>query len=232
MVVFFTNTWALLVSTLMPSLLKPSITVSSTETLFAAITLIPCIPEPAPFIERPRRRTALATSAVPGGMFIMNPMVPEATVEANVPVPSMVIDLVIVSVPKPPGSRASISPPVAVCEIAPAKVLHGAVRLHGLASFPTPDTNVRVACARAGDATAITHHAATHTLVNVERACIIIVLSLSKRGIRDRRRRPRILMMQENGGDLPELLLDEHLVGGEDSHANRAQASAVDRETA
>jgi hypothetical protein len=32
-------------------------------------------------------------------------------------------------------------------EIAPAKVLHGAVRLHGLASSPTPDTQVRVACA-------------------------------------------------------------------------------------
>jgi hypothetical protein len=31
--------------------------------------------------------------------------------------------------------------------IAPANVLHGAVRLHGLASFPTPDTHVRVACA-------------------------------------------------------------------------------------
>jgi hypothetical protein len=32
-------------------------------------------------------------------------------------------------------------------EIAPAKVLQGAVRLHGFASSPTPDTQVRVACA-------------------------------------------------------------------------------------
>jgi hypothetical protein len=49
--------------------------------------------------------------------------------------------------PKPPGSSTEISPPAAVFEIAPAKVLHGAVRLHGLASSPTPDTHVLVACA-------------------------------------------------------------------------------------
>ena len=59
----------------------------------------------------------------------------------------MVIDLVIVTPPKPPGSRTLISPPVAVFEMAPAKVLQGAVRLHGLASSPTPETQVRVACA-------------------------------------------------------------------------------------
>src|SRR5262249_11808992 len=66
------------------------------------------------------------------------------------PPPSMVIDLVMVREPKPPGSSASISPPLAVFEIAPANVLHGAVRLHGLASSPTPETQVRVACACAG----------------------------------------------------------------------------------
>src|SRR5438309_7228200 len=54
---------------------------------------------------------------------------------------------VIVTAPNPPGSSASISPSVAVFEIAPAKVLQGAVRLQGLASSPTPDTQVRVACA-------------------------------------------------------------------------------------
>jgi hypothetical protein len=36
-------------------------------------------------------------------------------------------------------------PPAAVFEIDPANVLHGAVRLHGLASSPTPETHVRVA---------------------------------------------------------------------------------------
>src|SRR5262249_60976129 len=63
----------------------------------------------------------------------------------------MVMDFVIVRAPKPPGSRASISPPGAVLEMAPAKVLHGAVRLHGLASSPTPDTQVLVACACASE---------------------------------------------------------------------------------
>jgi hypothetical protein len=57
----------------------------------------------------------------------------------------MVMDLLIVTVPNPPGSKASISPPVAVFDIAPAKVLQGAVRLHGLASSPTPETQVRAA---------------------------------------------------------------------------------------
>jgi hypothetical protein len=40
-------------------------------------------------------------------------------------------------------------PPLAVFEIAPANVLQGAVRLHGLTSSPTPETHVRVAWAKA-----------------------------------------------------------------------------------
>ena len=75
------------------------------------------------------------------------PFVPELRIEASVPVPSIVIDVVIVTVPKPPGSRTEISPPAAVLEIAPPNVLHGAVRLQGFASSPTPDTQVRVAWA-------------------------------------------------------------------------------------
>src|SRR6202142_769622 len=55
--------------------------------------------------------------------------------------------LMIVRVPYPAGSSASISPQFEVLEIAPANVLHGAVRLHGLASSPTPETQVRVAWA-------------------------------------------------------------------------------------
>ena len=53
--------------------------------------------------------------------------------------------VVEVIAPKPPGSSTSISPPAAVFEIAPANVLHGSVREHGLASSPTPDTQVRIA---------------------------------------------------------------------------------------
>src|SRR5262249_34738902 len=53
-----------------------------------------------------------------------------------------------------PGSSTLISPPEAVLEIAPAKVLHGAVLLQGSASLPTPDTHVLVACACASDVAA------------------------------------------------------------------------------
>src|SRR5436305_1242053 len=80
--------------------------------------------------------------------------VPPPRIEPRVPPPSRTIDLVIVTAPKPPGSRQSISPLSAVLEIAPANVLQGAVRLHGLTSSPTPETQVRVACAWARDAKA------------------------------------------------------------------------------
>src|SRR5262249_36626544 len=44
--------------------------------------------------------------------------------------------------------RQLMMPPAAVFEMAPAKVLHGAVRLHGDASSPVPENQVRVcACA-------------------------------------------------------------------------------------
>src|ERR1700722_1996889 len=104
-----------------------------------------------PVCRRPLKRTfrMITTSAAPA--LIVIPGVPVTSVDATwPPPPSSVIDLVIVSSPKPPGSMASISPPVAVFEMAPAQVLHGAVRLHGLASLPTPETQVRVACACAG----------------------------------------------------------------------------------
>src|ERR1700722_3686442 len=78
------------------------------------------------------------------------PFVPDTNTPASMWSERMVIDLVIVTAPKPPGSSTLISPAAAVLEMAPAKVLHGAVRLHGLASSPTPDTHVRVACACAG----------------------------------------------------------------------------------
>ena len=80
-----------------------------------------------------------------GPALMLIPLVPEARIEAWVPTPESVIDFVIVTAPNPPGSWASISPPAAVLEIAPAKVLQGAVRLHGLASSPVPETQVRVA---------------------------------------------------------------------------------------
>src|SRR5436305_10609358 len=62
----------------------------------------------------------------------------------RVPVQSMVIDLVTVTAPNPPGSMQLMIPPAAVLEIAPANVLHGAVRLQGFRSSPVPETHVRV----------------------------------------------------------------------------------------
>src|SRR5687768_6638865 len=81
-------------------------------------------------------------------MLMIAPLVPALRTPATpVGSPSMVMDLVIVTAPNPAGSSALISPSLAVFEIAPANVLQGAVRLQGLASSPTPDTQVRVACA-------------------------------------------------------------------------------------
>src|SRR6266481_685533 len=108
------------------------------------MTLTPINPVVTPSMERPRRMTV-----IPAALTLM-PLVPAASRPAKVAVQSMVIDLVMVTVPKPPGSRQLMIPFVAVFEIAPAKVLHGAVRLHGLASSPTPETQVRVAWACAG----------------------------------------------------------------------------------
>lgn len=81
-------------------------------------------------------------SDAPAAMMI--PLVPEARIPAS-PAPSLVMlmDFVIVTAPKPPGSSTLISPPAVVLEIAPANVLQGAVRLQGFASSPTPDTHVR-----------------------------------------------------------------------------------------
>src|SRR5215510_15769952 len=100
------------------------------------------MPLQKPLMEMPR----IVITSVAAALMIM-PVVREARIEANVPVPSSVIDLVIVTAPKPPGSNASISPQAAVFEIAPAQVLQGAVRLPGFASSPTPDTHVRDAWA-------------------------------------------------------------------------------------
>src|SRR5687768_13779036 len=116
--------------------------------------LIPRAPVSAPLKLRLRRRTALRVSE-PAKLskLILTPFTPpEWRDPAYMSWQSIWIDLLIVTAPKPPGSRQLISPLTAVFEIAPWKVLHGAVRLHGLTSSPTPETHVRVACACAGAA--------------------------------------------------------------------------------
>ena len=112
---------------------------------------VPAVPlVPAPLIERPRSRTERSGSfTFPAGMLMMTPVVPLARIEPCVSSQSMVIDLAMVTGPNPPGSRQLISPLMAVFEIAPENVWHGAVLLHGLTSLPVPETHVRVACASA-----------------------------------------------------------------------------------
>src|SRR4051794_34346533 len=104
------------------------------------------VPAPLKLILRTRTRLAISAAAKESKLML-KPLTPLWRTEAKISWQSTVIDLVIVRLPNPPGSRQLISPPVAVLEIAPAKVLQGAVRLHGLASSPTPETHVRVAWA-------------------------------------------------------------------------------------
>src|SRR4029077_18932575 len=114
----------------------------------AWMKLMPARPVPNPWKSSPFSVTTSVAAALN-----TTPLVP-ATSTPAVPISQeMVIDLVMVTAPKPRGSRQLISPLGAVFEMAPAKVLHGAVRLHGLASSPTPETQVRVDCATAGVAT-------------------------------------------------------------------------------
>src|SRR5688572_17562802 len=69
-------------------------------------------------------------------------------------------------------------PPAAVFEIAPAKVLHGAVRLHGLTSSPTPETQVRVAWALAG--VAVTAIAAANEKAATNDVAIVLINFISE----------------------------------------------------
>jgi hypothetical protein len=92
------------------------------------------------------------------------PLMPPDRIQPIVPLQAMLIDSLMVRVPKPPGSRQLILPAAAVFEIAPANVLQGAVRLHGLASSPTPETQVRVAWALAGSDSASANPTVTLTI--------------------------------------------------------------------
>jgi len=105
---------------------------------------LPCVVL-APLMDRFRNVTTAAPGVADNESLTMTPLTPEARMEPNPApvVPSMVMPLVMVTAPKPPGSRVLISPFVAVFEMAPAYVLQGAVRLQGFTSSPTPDTQVR-----------------------------------------------------------------------------------------
>src|SRR6185369_7459168 len=107
------------------------------------VMLIPRNPVSTPENLRLRSRTDFLVS-VPAKLSkaIETPLVAVLVVPAKTSWQSIWIDLVMVTVPKDPGSRQLISPFTLVLEIAPANVLQGAVRLHGNVSSPTPDTHV------------------------------------------------------------------------------------------
>src|ERR1051325_2046388 len=118
-------------------------------TFLAEEMFTPIRPLPIPSMSRLRRMTVASGSFTKSVTLMFMPFVPAASTPAMNGWPSIVIDLVIVSVPKPPGSSTLMMPLRAVLEMQPANVLQGAVRLQGLASSPTPETHVRVAWALA-----------------------------------------------------------------------------------
>src|SRR6185312_13479615 len=124
MTVSVTKTFPPAVAISMPLVVKPKMSQLSTLRALPARKRIPLMPVPMPLMRRLRRMTV---SLGPACTTI--PLVPLTRTEATWP------------------PRPSISPPAAVLEIAPANVLHGAVRLQGLASSPTPETQVLLAWA-------------------------------------------------------------------------------------
>jgi hypothetical protein len=133
-----------------PFWLKPRKATWSTISCPAARTLMPFRPGET-VLTRPLKDRFRTTTVSLAPALTVIPFWPDTRMLATCPPPpSRVMDFVTVTAPKPAGSSASISPPAAVFDIAPAKVLQGAVRLQGFTSSPTPDTQVRVACANTG----------------------------------------------------------------------------------
>src|ERR1044072_2810161 len=129
----------------MPAFEKLKIWQPSTLTALPDVKLMPLRPRvvPAPLIDRLRSVTTMVLGVPVAESLTLTPLTPLARIQRRPApsVPSMVIDLVGVTAPNPPGSSASISPPAAVFEMGPANVLQGAVRLHGctaLRAAPPP----------------------------------------------------------------------------------------------
>src|SRR5256885_1290789 len=111
MTVFLTFRFRSLVSlTVIPfPVLNRKMTQSSTLTVLAWRILIPLMPLQNPLMEIP----LIVTTSVAAALMMI-PLTREDRIDAQLPVPSSVMDLVIVTAPKPAGSSASISPQAAV----------------------------------------------------------------------------------------------------------------------
>src|SRR2546422_6189094 len=95
--------------TSIPLLRKLVIEQFSTFTCLPARYLMPFSPLPAPFIDKLR---SVTTSFVPA--LMMTALTVANRIPASVPSPLIVMDLVIVTAPNPPGSSTEISPHAAV----------------------------------------------------------------------------------------------------------------------
>src|SRR5512139_1260664 len=95
------------------------------------------------------------------------------------------MDLVTVSVPKPPESTATTSPPARALACATSKVRQGSWALHGFASEPTTETKVRCASAHAStpkrDRTAAASTCLAFIAISLDRGC----RRDSRRGLQD-----------------------------------------------
>src|SRR5262249_25322615 len=124
---------------------KPEISQCSMCTSPRVTALTPTLLVPRPSITRPRRIT---TSVLLMLTFIAARSWVVATTLADVPVQSIVIDLIIVIGPEVIGSRHMMVAPATVFITAPANVLHGDTRVQGFASSPSPETKAGAwACA-------------------------------------------------------------------------------------
>src|SRR5579864_473404 len=99
---------------------------------------------------RPSNSRPLSVTTSPAPAWTTMPLVPDTSTLPSVCSQLIVIALLIVTAPKPPGSRQLISPPAVVWAMAPAKVRQGEERLHVLPSLPRPETQVREVWALAG----------------------------------------------------------------------------------
>src|SRR5580704_2195404 len=92
---------------------------------------------------RPSNSRPLSVTTSPAPAWTTIPLVPDTSTLPSVSSQLIVSALVIVTAPKPPGSRQLISPPAVVWAMAPAKVRQGDERLQLLPSLPRPETHVR-----------------------------------------------------------------------------------------
>src|SRR5262249_1173429 len=116
--------------------------------------------------------------------LMVMPTCPECRIKPYAAGHSMVIDFEMTSVPNEPESRQSTSPPTMAFCNAPLNVRQGAVRLQGLTSSPTPETQVRWTCAAGGVGKPHSAHQAARRLASTAILSFMSVSPLRRRNLR------------------------------------------------